>query len=186
MSSIPCSPRPSSLTISFLTFCAFALTTAGPACGSGADEKLPQLIASSEQGWPQFRGPRRDGISDEKGLAASWPEGGPKTLWSTSDLGRGFSSPVISEGRLYITGDVGEELRVFALDLKGKVLWQQQNGASWKDPYPGARSTPAYSAGRIYHQNAHGRVACFDAETGKELWAVDLLERFKGKNITWG
>ena len=33
------------------------------------------LIASSERGWPQFRGPRRDGISDERGLVQSWPEG---------------------------------------------------------------------------------------------------------------
>jgi outer membrane protein assembly factor BamB len=38
----------------------------------------------------------------------------------------------------------------------------------------------------VYHLNAHGRVACFDAATGKELWAVDVLERFGGKNITWG
>ena len=33
--------------------------------------------------------------------------------------------------------------------------------------------------------NAHGRVACLDAATGKELWAVNVLERFEGRNITW-
>ena len=33
--------------------------------------------------------------------------------------------------------------------------------------------------------NAHGRVACLDAATGKELWAVNVLDRFQGKNITW-
>jgi hypothetical protein len=38
------------------------------------------LIASPEPDWPQWRGPRRDGISDEKGLLSSWPEGGPKLL----------------------------------------------------------------------------------------------------------
>ena len=27
--------------------------------------------------WPQWRGPQRDGISQEKGLLQQWPEGGP-------------------------------------------------------------------------------------------------------------
>ena len=62
----------------------------GPSAGSTARVTAPRavtpgaddgLIASPEPGWPQWRGPRRDGISDEKGLLASWPEGGPKLLW---------------------------------------------------------------------------------------------------------
>ena len=48
-----------------------------------------------------------------------------------------------------------------------------------------ARACCAYSEGKLYHMNAHGRVACLDAATGKELWAVNVLERFQGKNITW-
>ena len=145
-----------------------------------------QLVASSEPGWPQFRGPRRDGICDERGLLQSWPDRGPKLLWSATNLGHGFSSPSISGERLFITGDVGDELHLFAFDLKGAPLWKATNGASWKTPYPGARSTPACSNGRVYHENAHGRVACLDASSGKEVWSVDLLERFGGHNIEWG
>jgi outer membrane protein assembly factor BamB len=33
--------------------------------------------------------------------------------------------------------------------------------------------------------NAHGRIVCLDAASGQELWAVDILERFEAKNITW-
>lgn len=33
--------------------------------------------------------------------------------------------------------------------------------------------------------NAHGRVACLDAATGKEIWAVNALDRFQAKNINW-
>ena len=58
------------------------------------------LISSSEPGWPQWRGPRRDGISEEKGLLSRWPEGGPKLLWKVDGLGRGWSSPVVTGGRL--------------------------------------------------------------------------------------
>jgi outer membrane protein assembly factor BamB len=146
----------------------------------------PEVIASTETGWPQFRGPRRDGVSEEKGLLQSWPEGGPKLLWKTENVGKGFSSPIVVGDRLYITGDVGEELHVFAFDLQGKKIWQTKNGAFWKDPYPGARGTLTYSDGHLYHQNAHGRVACLEAKTGREVWAVNVLERFGGQNITWG
>lgn len=44
------------------------------------------LIASPEPDWPQWRGPRRDGISDEKGLLSSWPDGGPELLWKILDI----------------------------------------------------------------------------------------------------
>ncbi len=150
-----------------------------------AEPSIDGLIASPEPGWPQWRGPRRDGLSAEKGLLQEWPEGGPALLWKTDGLGKGWSSPIIVGERLYITGDVGNDLIVFALDHDGSVRWQAKNARAWKGPYPGARACCAYSDGRLYHLNAHGRLVCLDAGSGEEIWAVDILERFKGKNITW-
>ncbi len=143
------------------------------------------LITSPEPGWPQWRGPRRDGVSQEKGLLSRWPQGGPKLLWKVDGLGKGWSSPIVTGGRLYVTGEVGDDLIVFALDSNGKPLWETANGKAWKGPYPGARASCAFSQGRLYNMNAHGRVACLDAASGKELWAVDILDRFDAKNITW-
>jgi outer membrane protein assembly factor BamB len=155
-------------------------------CGASAVGAETRLIASTENGWPQFRGPRRDGISDERGLLAQWPESGPRAVWSLTNLGRGFSSPVISNGRLIITGDINEHLVLMAFDLEGRPLWRATNGANWRDPYPGARSTPTFSGGKLFHQNAHGRVVSLDVASGRELWAVDVLKQFGGSNITWG
>ena len=45
---------------------------------------------SAATDWPQFRGPDRDGVSDEKGLAESWSEQGPTELWRVP-IGEGFS-----------------------------------------------------------------------------------------------
>ncbi|MCY3021054.1 MAG: PQQ-binding-like beta-propeller repeat protein [Planctomycetota bacterium] len=143
------------------------------------------LIASLEPGWPQWRGPRRDGISDETDLLQSWPEGGPKLLWTATGLGTGWSSPIVTGGSMYITGDTGPDLTVFALDMDGQVRWRAKNGAAWKGSFSGARACCAYSEGHIYHMNAHGRIACFEAATGREVWAVNALERFQGQNITW-
>lgn len=148
-------------------------------------EPPPRLVASPEPDWPQWRGPRRDGLCTETGLLPRWPAGGPTRLWQAGQLGRGYSSPVIVGERLYLTGDVGEELHLFALDLNGRPVWRAQNGRAWRTPYPGARASVTYAGGRLYHLNAHGRVACLDAASGQEQWAVELFERFGGQNITW-
>lgn len=138
------------------------------------------LIASKEPGWPQWRGPRRDGISDEKGLLRSWPDGGPPLLWKVGGLGKGWSSPIVTGGTITLTGDIDKELHLFALDLDGRERWRAKNGKAWTGQYPGARSSCVAAGGSIYHLNAHGRLACLDAATGKESWAVEVLERFEG------
>jgi outer membrane protein assembly factor BamB len=152
-------------------------------CGSSAAEW--QVIPAREPGWPQWRGPKRDGRSSETGLVQYWPSGGPPLLWQANGLQRGYSAPIITGGRIYLTGDTGDELRIFALDLNGRRLWESRNGRSWRGPYPGARASCTYSAGCLYHLNAHGRLACLRASDGEEVWAVDVLERFGGKNLTW-
>ena len=57
--------------------------------------------------YPQWRGPGRDGVvHDSPPLAESWPEAGPKLLWKSEPVpggqDGGFSSPSISDGKVYI------------------------------------------------------------------------------------
>lgn len=137
------------------------------------------------QDWAQWRGPTRDGLSAETNLLQEWAPAGPPLRWKVDGLGTGWSSPVIADGRLFVTGDVGAELVIFAFDLQGRPLWKAVNGASWKGSYPGARAACAVSEGRLYHVNAHGRLACLEAASGKELWTRNILEDFESENITW-
>ena len=157
----------------------------GTKVGKGT-KSVPGLIATKEQGWPQWRGPRRDGICNETALLGQWPPAGPKVLWSVNGLGRGWSSPIIGYGKLYITGDVGSSVWIYAYDLDGKLAWKVPNGRAWKKSYAGARASCLLSDGRLYHMNTHGRVVCLDAATGKALWTVDTFQRFGAKTITWG
>lgn len=144
--------------------------------------------------WPEFHGPRRDNISPETGLLKKWPAAGPQLLWEAEGLGAGYASVSIAGGTIYTAGQLGDTTHVIALDMAGGLKWKAPNGRSWKASpkqrhavrYGGSRSTPTVHEGVAYHMGELGRVAAFDAETGRELWAVDIMARFAGKLPKYG
>ena len=162
------------------------LAAVGLPRSAAAEEASPSLVRSAAPDWPQWRGLQRDGISAETGLLQSWPEGGPKLLWKVSGIGRGYSSPIVASGGVYVTGDSDKELVVSAFTLDGQPRWKAANGEPWKKSYPGARASCCFDDGKVYHLNAHGSLACLDAATGGVAWAVNVLERYDAKNINWG
>src|ERR1044071_7823873 len=92
---------------------------------------IPMLaLAASAADWPQWRGPDRSGSSKETGLLKEWPAGGPKLLWQNSDIGSGYSTPVVIGSRLYVLGNRGMENEfVQALSVQdGKPAWTSRLG----------------------------------------------------------
>src|SRR3954462_14091410 len=75
--------------------------------------------------WPQWRGPRRDGISQETGLLQEWPKDGPKLLWELQDAGDGYATPAVAGARIYMLGSRGvEDEFVQSLAVAdGKAQW---------------------------------------------------------------
>ena len=148
--------------------------------------------AATAPEWPCFHGPRRDNKSTETGLLKSWPEGGPKLLWTASGLGKGYSSVSVAGGLLYTAGMIKRQTCVVALDLDGKEKWRTLNGRSWETTmrhaigYDGARGTPTYDDGRVYHLGECGRLASLEAESGKEIWHLDLFKEFDATTPQYG
>ncbi len=136
--------------------------------------------------WPQFRGPYRNGRAAESGLLQKWPDGGPAMLWSYEGLGRGFASVSVVDGNIYTTGMIEKTGYLFAIDDNGKLKWKKEYGPEWAGPYPGTRTTPTIDGDRLYIMSGRGRIACFNRDNGDLVWKVDTLEKFQGKNITWG
>src|SRR5262245_26969094 len=84
---------------------------------------LPLLAADAD--WPQFRGPKRDGVSTEKGLLKSWPDDGPKLAWKATGVGEGFSSVAVAGDTVLTMGDVKGDCNLYAVSRKdGKKLWE--------------------------------------------------------------
>src|SRR5262245_38112078 len=61
---------------------------------SGLTLTLALTLATAAD-WPQWRGPNRDGISKDTGLLQEWPKDGPKIRWKLTDIGPGYSTPVV-------------------------------------------------------------------------------------------
>lgn len=135
--------------------------------------------------YPQWRGINRNGISEEKGLLKSWPEAGPKLIWSATGIGAGFSSPSISKGVIYITGTKNNKESLIALDLKGNIKWSMEYGKAFTQATPDARTTPTVDGKAIYVISGTGEVVCFDL-SGKIKWSVPALKQFEGKFGGWG
>ncbi len=143
--------------------------------------------------WPQWRGPNRDGAWNETGIMKSFPPDGLKISWR-APVGRGWSSPVVAEGRVYVT-DVQLALpkfteRVLCFDeASGKVLWSHPYAVDYPewavDPNAGGpRATPIVREGKLFTLGALGHLFCFDAANGKVVWEKSLAKEYEVKEFT--
>ena len=144
-----------------------------------------ESVAINPTAWPGWRGPLRDGKSPDTGLLKEWPAGGPKLLWKATGIGKGFSTVAVSSGIIYVTGDVGNQLMVFAMSREGKPAWKAPCGPAWTGDTPGARSTPMLDGGNLYLISGGGVVGCLDARSGRPVWNRQMAE-FGGKVPGWG
>ena len=135
------------------------------------------FLASSQIA--QWRGPQRDGIYQEKGLADVWPATGPQLLLAVDGIGTGWSSPVTNGKAIYVTGKKDSLEYLTSIDFTGKINWQVPFGIRWPAAYPDARCTPTLEGNKVYVQSGTGRVSCFDALTGKLIWSVEVDKIFK-------
>ena len=138
--------------------------------------------------WFQWRGPDRDGISQETGLLQDWPKAGPTQVWRTTGAGNGYSSFSSSGGRLYTLGARAGNEYVMAFDrATGKKVWEYQNGRRYEnDRGDGPRSTPTIEGDRLYVLGGSGDLTCLENATGKKIWSINLIQKFSGRNPYWG
>ena len=134
---------------------------------------LASLSVSAQQ-WPQWRGPARDGVA-----AATVPAVWPATLtkkWQV-DVGEGYSTPVVADGRVYVHARTGELETITAYEVAtGKPIWHNNYPAPYKvnsaaaSHGPGPKSSPVVVNNRLYTFGISGILSCLDATTGKVHW----------------
>ncbi|HSE38051.1 MAG TPA: PQQ-binding-like beta-propeller repeat protein [Blastocatellia bacterium] len=115
--------------------------------------------AASKHNWSQWRGPEGNGISSETNLPAEWSD--TKNIkWKTPIPGRGHSSPVVWDNKIFLT-----------TDIEGDIV-------------PGAKAVEHMDSGKPFkHPDSIGadrkhsfKVLCIDRGTGKTLWEQTAYE----------
>lgn len=146
-----------------------------------ASAAIAQAPASGKD-WPQWLGPNRDGVSAEKGLTLP---AGAKAAW-TADIGNGYSSAAVVEGKLYTMGNANGQDTVWCLDAKtGKEIWKYSYACVAKGGgYPGPKCTPAVDGELVYTINTAGDMYCLDAN-GKSKWNVNVSKTYGVKAGNW-
>jgi outer membrane protein assembly factor BamB len=146
-----------------------------------ATTMLPALAVAAEDGgaawWPQFRGPNSSGLGQGKPPVQFGPD--QNVLWKVT-VGPGISSPVIWEGRVFLTefDPVTKQLATLCINRStGKTLW-------WRAVAPGqvervhaisspAAATPVTDGKRVYVYFGSYGLVCYDFD-GNVKWERQL------------
>jgi outer membrane protein assembly factor BamB len=161
--------------------CAFMMGTVGDSSSVAGQLEVSHKSA----GWPQFRGP--DGQGHAYGpMPTTWSES-ENIKWSVAIPGKGWSSPVILEGKVWLTTAVeksgDQSLRVVAVDTEsGKILHDielfglvKPNPKKVRANNTYATPTPVLEKGRLYAHFGCFGTACVDTATGAVLWKNESL-----------
>ena len=145
---------------------------------------IPAERVRSGSDWTDWRGPARDGISREKGLAERWSPKGENLVWKAPYGGR--SAPIVMGGRIFLFNTAGEgetmQERLMCLNADtGKLLWEHRLNVYESDVPPRriAWSSPVGdpATGNVYVLGACNELTAFSND-GKILWSRSLTEEF--------
>lgn len=159
---------------------------------------------SGADDWPQWLGPKRDGVWRETGLVEKFPAGGPKVVWS-EPIGIGYAGPAVADGKLFVTDYVprgktslpesgfskgqfkGSE-RVICRDANtGKELWKAEYPVEYTVSYPaGPRCTPTVDGEMVYTLGAMGDLKALKVADGKEVWSKNFMKDYDAGLPVWG
>ena len=131
--------------------------------------------------WPQFRGPTGQGHSSERGLPLDWSES-RNVKWKTPVPGRGWSSPVVAGGRVWLTTSVkanGASLRAVAYDVEtgreavNVEVFHLRSADLLNAKNSHASPTPIADGDRVFvHFGAEGTAAL--TTSGEIVWKTRL------------
>jgi outer membrane protein assembly factor BamB len=149
---------------------------------------LGLLISSARaQDWPQWRGPHFNGSSDAKGLPEKLDAS--TQAWTAQLPGGGSGTPIIWQGRIFVSCIDSTSKKLLANCLSGKdgtLIWSKQVGIGFQqNPRNDTASPSAVTDGKtVWFYFGTGDLVAFDLD-GNQKWARNLQKDFGDFNVQW-
>ena len=143
-------------------------------------------LAVESVNWPQWRGPNADGLTSASNLPVTWDAAKP--LWKIALPGKGCSTPIVWENRIYVTAPAGGKDALLALDAEGKQLWQTvlgrgENSGRHRNG-SGSNPSPVTDGKLIFVSFKSGQFAALNFD-GTIRWQMDLVQKYGPIRLFW-
>lgn len=144
------------------------------------------VFGAEPQNWPCWRGPNGDGVAAPGDYPEKFSEPSA-VLWRSALPGKGMSTPIIWNRRIFLTAPSNGKDAVLAFDWAGKQLWVTEIGVERPGRHKnasGSNPTPITDGKSVFVVFKSGNFVALDFE-GKVLWSVNLIERFGPDTLYW-
>jgi outer membrane protein assembly factor BamB len=160
-------------------------------CGVAVSSISLSCVAALADDWPQWRGPKRDGVWRENGIVEKFDSPQLAIKWR-APIGSGYSGPTVAGGRVYVSDRITEPKqmeRVLCFDASsGKRIWLHEYDAVYRNVgyTAGPRASVTIDGGKAYSLGTMGHLFCLDAAKGSVLWKKDLDALYEIQMPGWG
>jgi outer membrane protein assembly factor BamB len=148
---------------------------------------LVSLNLVNAENWPQWRGPKLDGTSDERDLPVKWSMT-ENIAWRLAMPDRSASAPIVWVEKIFLSVADGKDLYLWCVDRQqGSVLWKRMLGGANRRQRKQNMSSPSpvTDGGNVWVMTGTGIIKCFDF-AGGELWSRDIQKDYGRFGINHG
>ena len=147
---------------------------------------IGMVFSANAANWPGWRGPGANGGTSAAGVPTHWSAAQPE--WKIALPGKGTSTPIVWNERIYLTTPMDDEDGVLALDLAGKELWRTKLGPQSAPKHrtlaSSCNASPVTDGTGLFVHFRSGHFAALELD-GSIRWQLNLTERFGAERLFW-
>ncbi len=159
------------------------------ALGVACSVILASWTTASAENWPNWRGPKNNGISSESNVPVRWSTT-ENVAWKIPLPGPAGSTPIVWNGQIFLTTvDAEGQLLLLCYGTDGQEQWKQVVATGNKnvrgDEGNSASPSPVTDGHFVWTLMGEGALACFSV-TGKPVWKFNVQDRYGKLQIQFG
>jgi outer membrane protein assembly factor BamB len=144
------------------------------------------VALGADDNWPHWRGPNANGSTDSGEYPVKWDPA--NVHWKVKLPGKGSSSPIVWDERIYLTSPSAGQDAVLAYDFDGELLWETKLGAESPPKHrtlgSSSNASPITDGDGIFAYFKSGSFAALEFD-GSVRWRMNLVERFGRDQLFW-